>query len=39
MIHILVPRHLFQNNGLPPHAVTFGAFGNIFNICTFGYYE
>ena len=39
MIHNLVPRPLFQNNGLTPHAVTFGESGDISNICNFGYYE
>ena len=39
MIHNLVPRPLFQNNGLTPHAATFGESGDISNICTFGYYE
>ena len=39
MIHNLVPRSLFQNNGLTPHAATFGESGDISNICTFAYYE
>ena len=39
MIHNLVPLPLFQNNGLTPHAVTFGESGDISNICNFGYYE
>ena len=39
MIHNLVPRPLFQNNGLTPHAATFGESGDISNLCTFAYYE
>ena len=39
MIHNLVPRPLFQNKGLTPHAATFGESGDISNICTFAYYE
>ena len=38
-IHNAIPRPLFQNNGLSPHAATFGAQGDISNICNFGWYE
>ena len=38
-IHNLVPRPLFQNNGLSPHAATFGSQGDISNLCNFGWYE
>ena len=38
-IHNLVPRLLFQNNGLSPHAATFGSQGDISNLCNFGWYE
>jgi hypothetical protein len=38
-IHNVIPRPLFQNNGLTPHAATFGAQGDISNICIFGWYE
>ena len=38
-IHNLVPRQLFQNNGLTPHAATFGSQGDISNLCNFGWYE
>ena len=39
MIHNIVPHPLFQNNGLTPHAVTFGESGDISNICIFAYFE
>ena len=39
LIHNAVPRPLFQNNGLTPHAATFGSEGDISNICNFGWYE
>ena len=39
LIHNSVPRPLFQNNGLTPHAATFGSEGDISNICNFGWYE
>ena len=39
VIHNLVPRPLFQNNGLTPHAATFGSPGDISNVCNFGWYE
>ena len=39
MIHNVIPRSIFQNNGLTPYAVTYGESGDISNICTFGYYE
>ena len=39
LIHNAVPRPLFQNNGLTPHAATFGVEGDISNICNFGWYE
>ena len=38
-IHNAVPRPLFQNKGLTPHAATFGVEGDISNICHFGWYE
>ena len=38
-IHNAVPRPLFQNNGLSPHAATFGSQGDISSICNFGWYE
>ena len=38
-IHNAVPRPLFQNNGLSPHAATFGSQGDISNLCNFGWYE
>ena len=38
-IHNAVPRSLFQTNGLTPHEATFGAPGDISNICNFGWYE
>ena len=39
MIHNLVPRPLFQNNGLTPYAATLGESWDTFNICSFAYYE
>ena len=40
ILHNAVPRPLFQNNGLTPHAATFGVEGDISNICNFfGWYE
>ena len=38
-IHNLIPRPLFQNNGLTPHSATFGSQGDISNLCNFGWYE
>ena len=32
LIHNSVPRPLFHNNGLTPHAATFGSEGDISNI-------
>ena len=39
VIHNVVPRPLFQNNGLTPHSATFGVPADISNICNFGWYE
>lgn len=39
LIHNVIPRPLFQNNGLTPHTVTFGTQGDISNVCNFGWYE
>ena len=38
-MHNLVPRPLFQKNGLSPHTATFGSQRNISNFCNFGWYE
>lgn len=38
-INNIVPRPLFQNNGLTPHAATLGSQGDISSICNFGWYE
>ena len=38
-IHNAIPRPLFQNKRLSPHSATFGAQGDISNICNFGWYE
>jgi hypothetical protein len=39
LIHNVIPRPLFQNNGLTPHEATFGSQGDISKICNFGWYE
>ena len=39
MIHNLVPRPLFQNQGLSPHEITFGSQGDISRLCNFGWYQ
>ena len=39
IIYNVIPRPLFQNNGLTSHADTFGESGDISNICSFGFYE
>jgi hypothetical protein len=39
LIHNLIPRPLFQNNGLTPHSATFGNQGDISNLCNFGWYK
>ena len=39
VIHNVIPRPLYQNNGLTPYAATFGESGDISNICSFGFYE
>ena len=39
MIHNLIPRPLFQNNGLTPHEVTFGSQGDISRLCNYGWYD
>ena len=38
-IQNVVPRPLFQNDGLTPHAATFGVPADISNLCSFGWYE
>ena len=38
-IHNVIPRPLFQNNGLTPYAATFGESGDISNIYPFEFYE
>ena len=39
VIHNVIPRPLFQNNGLTPYAAIFRESGDISNICSFGFYE
>jgi hypothetical protein len=39
MIHNVTPRSLFQNKGMNPHTITFGATADISNLCNFGWYE
>ena len=39
MIHNVIPRPLFQNNGLTPYKATFGKSADISNLCCFAFYE
>ena len=39
LIHNVVPRPLFQDQGKAPHECTFGNQSDISNICNFGRYE
>lgn len=38
-IHNVVPRPLFQNQGLTPHEATLGEQADISNLCTFNWYD
>jgi len=38
-IHNLIPRPLFQNNGMTPHSATFGTSGDMSNLCCFDWYD
>ena len=39
LIHNVVPRPLFQANGLSPHEITFGSQADISNICRYAWYD
>ena len=38
-IHNVTPRHLFQNDGLNPHTITYGTQADISNLCTYQWYQ